>query len=321
MHYYKWHIGDFRKATRTLNLLQRGVYREMLDEYYESEQPLPLEEEALFDLLGVATTVERNLVRFVLLKKWIKTDEGYVQTRALAELLNQGELSAKRQASGREGGIAKHQRELKQKLALAKQTLASASGELANGKRNLATLGTITHYPLPITHSPLPTPQPQAAGGESSVSLSSLPDPVTIVQAYCRQDALAECAAAVERDLSTGRATAAEMLAKVQSCTAFIRKHAPNGDLNRLVPRARAFFEDSQWLEPLVFQHRWETPEKKESAAVIFIKPTSASVVSSPPTGWESAAQEVLGYVPDSWADLPASSRADIHAELKSTAA
>lgn len=40
MNHYPHHIGDFNNATRHLSRLERSVYRDMLDVYYDTEQPL-----------------------------------------------------------------------------------------------------------------------------------------------------------------------------------------------------------------------------------------------------------------------------------------
>ena len=39
MNYYQHHIGDFNNATRHLSLVERAIYRDLLDMYYDTEQP------------------------------------------------------------------------------------------------------------------------------------------------------------------------------------------------------------------------------------------------------------------------------------------
>jgi uncharacterized protein YdaU (DUF1376 family) len=41
MNYYQFHIGDFNNATRHLDRLERSIYRDLLDLYYDKESPLP----------------------------------------------------------------------------------------------------------------------------------------------------------------------------------------------------------------------------------------------------------------------------------------
>lgn len=40
MNHYPHHIGDFNNATRHLTFVERALYRELLDLYYDTEQPL-----------------------------------------------------------------------------------------------------------------------------------------------------------------------------------------------------------------------------------------------------------------------------------------
>ncbi len=41
MNHYPHHIGDFNNATRHLTRIERSIYRDLLDLYYDTEQPLP----------------------------------------------------------------------------------------------------------------------------------------------------------------------------------------------------------------------------------------------------------------------------------------
>lgn len=40
MYYYQHHIGDYRRDTAHLSLLEHGIYRQLLDLYYITEKPL-----------------------------------------------------------------------------------------------------------------------------------------------------------------------------------------------------------------------------------------------------------------------------------------
>ena len=43
MNYYPFHIGDYLSATRHLSWEEDCAYRRLLDVYYTSEKPLPIE--------------------------------------------------------------------------------------------------------------------------------------------------------------------------------------------------------------------------------------------------------------------------------------
>ena len=47
MKHYPHHIRDFNQATRHLTRIERSVYRDLMDLYYDTELPLMLDKAAL----------------------------------------------------------------------------------------------------------------------------------------------------------------------------------------------------------------------------------------------------------------------------------
>jgi uncharacterized protein YdaU (DUF1376 family) len=86
MHYYQYNIADYRKDTTHLTLLEHGCYRQLLDQYYLDEKPLPADEDKLFRLFNARTQDEKNAIRNVLNDFWTKTEDGYVQGRSKTEI-------------------------------------------------------------------------------------------------------------------------------------------------------------------------------------------------------------------------------------------
>lgn len=86
MHYYQYNIADYRKDTTHLTLLEHGCYRQLLDQYYLDEKPLPLEEDKLFRLFNARSDDEKNAIKNVLNDFWTKTEDGYVQGRSKTEI-------------------------------------------------------------------------------------------------------------------------------------------------------------------------------------------------------------------------------------------
>mgnify|MGYP000620876735 CR=1 FL=1 len=62
MFYFKFHIGDYRRETQHLTLLEHGVYMTLMSTYYTSEQPLPKDERQLLRLAGARTDEEKQAV-------------------------------------------------------------------------------------------------------------------------------------------------------------------------------------------------------------------------------------------------------------------
>ena len=86
MNYYPHHIGDFNSATRHLTRLERSVYRDMLDLYYDTERPLTLDMDGLCRLLIARSNEERTAVEQVLNEFFTETEQGWRHPRCDAEI-------------------------------------------------------------------------------------------------------------------------------------------------------------------------------------------------------------------------------------------
>ena len=81
LHYYTHNIGDYRRDTSHLTLLEHGVYRQLLDQYYLNEEPITLDLDKLYRHLSVRTEEEKNALTNVLQDFFIETEDGYVHKR------------------------------------------------------------------------------------------------------------------------------------------------------------------------------------------------------------------------------------------------
>lgn len=95
MFYYPFHINDFKSATTHLTDEEELAYRRMLDLYYETEMPLPL------DTHRVARRVRSKVevVEVILDDFFTKTEDGYTSKRC-NEVINSYQRQVK---GGREG--------------------------------------------------------------------------------------------------------------------------------------------------------------------------------------------------------------------------
>ncbi len=103
MIWYKFHIGDYLAETAHLADAEDLAYRRLLDWYYISEQPLPL------DLAAVVRRVrlDEDVVAPVLNEFFERTDAGYINSRADKEIASRAARVEINRNSGKLGGRPK----------------------------------------------------------------------------------------------------------------------------------------------------------------------------------------------------------------------
>lgn len=84
MNFYPFHLGDYAAHTRHLTLLEDLAYRRMLDLYYTSEAPLPIEPEKVARLIGMRDHMQE--VSDVLSDFFVKSEDGYTSARCDKEI-------------------------------------------------------------------------------------------------------------------------------------------------------------------------------------------------------------------------------------------
>lgn len=74
MHHYSHNIGDYRRRTGHLSLLEHGIYRQLMDTYYLDEEPIPNKTKEVFRRLQARTEEEQQAVRDVLTEFFVLRD-------------------------------------------------------------------------------------------------------------------------------------------------------------------------------------------------------------------------------------------------------
>jgi len=138
MHYYQHNIADYRKDTTHLTLLEHGAYHQLLDQYYLSELPIPLDENKLYRLMCARNEDEKNAIQTVLEDFFIKTEDGYIHKRCDVEI-------EAYQTKSERAVIAAKLRWHKENDADAMRT---------HTERIPNAMQTINHKPLTINHKP-----------------------------------------------------------------------------------------------------------------------------------------------------------------------
>jgi uncharacterized protein YdaU (DUF1376 family) len=135
MNYYSHNIGDYRRDTAHLSLLEHGVYRQLLDTYYLAEQKIPKETEVVFRRLCARTEEEKNAIISVL-NEFFLFDEGWIHKRCEDGIYDYKNKARRAQDNGKLGG-----RPPKTKVVIS--GLSNETQEKAN------------HKPLTINQEPL----------------------------------------------------------------------------------------------------------------------------------------------------------------------
>lgn len=157
MNYYPFHIGDFRSGTVNMSRHARWIYRDLLDIYYDTEKPLPLDLDRLCDEVGAESDEERRIVERLLRFKFEKTDDGYrhaICDQVIADYHKKAETA---QTNGKKGG-----RPRKAKVTEEKPSGFQSGSDQIPGSMQQAP-GSQTNQE-PITNNQINTPKPPDGG-------------------------------------------------------------------------------------------------------------------------------------------------------------
>ena len=103
MIWYKFHIGDYLASTSHLSDAEDLAFRRMLDLYYMSGKPLPLDTESLSRKIRI----DLDITELVLGDFFQKTEDGYVNKRCDAEIAKYSKQVKINRELGKLGGRPK----------------------------------------------------------------------------------------------------------------------------------------------------------------------------------------------------------------------
>jgi uncharacterized protein YdaU (DUF1376 family) len=86
MNFYPHHIGDFNNATRHLTRVERSVYRDAIELYYDTECVLTLDINKLEKRLLCISSEEKDALKAILSEFFVETDYGYLNDRCYKEI-------------------------------------------------------------------------------------------------------------------------------------------------------------------------------------------------------------------------------------------
>lgn len=171
MKYYVHHIRDFNNATRHLTRIERSVYRDMIELYYDTEEPLPLDIAALCRKVVARTEEEKSAVLALLDEFFTETPEGWRNERcdedvAVAavkmedeEARQENERERQRRHRARRKELFERLREFDDvpaydtKTEVLQQRLDTHLSRVTSQRQTPD--ATANHNPEPITHNPI----------------------------------------------------------------------------------------------------------------------------------------------------------------------
>jgi uncharacterized protein YdaU (DUF1376 family) len=102
MHYYKFNIPDWNLGTNHLSLIEEAIYFRLLNHYYDTETPIPLETQSVFRRLRMGN--ESDIAASILQEFFVKTEKGYVHGRCEKILKEYKKNNRKNAENGAKGG-------------------------------------------------------------------------------------------------------------------------------------------------------------------------------------------------------------------------
>ena len=143
MNYYKHHIGDFDKATRHLTRIERSIYSDLIDLYYDTEKQLPHDLQWICRRVLAHSNEESTAVEQVLNEFFIKTPNGWYHDRCEAEI---DEFRTSTTQKSTAGKASAEKRRLKREQAL--NGNSTGVEQTCNGTPT-------NQEPLTINHEPI----------------------------------------------------------------------------------------------------------------------------------------------------------------------
>lgn len=107
MHYYQFSIGDYRRDTDHLSLIEHAIYRYLIDWYYLDECPIPKETQSVSRRLRLGSDSELTALQSVLADFFVLESDGWHHPRIDMDIASYHHKQKTNQANGKRGGRPK----------------------------------------------------------------------------------------------------------------------------------------------------------------------------------------------------------------------
>jgi len=156
MHYYSFNISDFNNSTRHLTRLERSIYRDLIDMYYDTEQPISNDINLVSRKIIANSEQEIEAISQILSEFFTATDNGFTKKRIDREIAIYHSKADTARANGKLGGRPKKSKETQDKpsgLTIGTDTKPTANPEESGLKANQEP---ITNNQEPVTKEKIP---------------------------------------------------------------------------------------------------------------------------------------------------------------------
>ena len=156
MHYYSFNISDFNNSTRHLTRLERSIYRDLIDMYYDTEQPISNDINLVSRKIIANSEQEIEAISQILSEFFTSTDNGFTKKRIDREIAIYHSKADTARANGKLGGRPKKSQETQDKpsgLIIGTETKPIANPEESGLKANQELL---TNNHKPVTKEKIP---------------------------------------------------------------------------------------------------------------------------------------------------------------------
>lgn len=107
MHYYQFCIGDYRRDTDHLSLVEHAIYRYLIDWYYLDEKPIPKDNPTVIRRLRLSGIIETDALQAVLNDFFKLEEDGWHHDRIDMDLASYHHKKQVNSTNGKLGGRPK----------------------------------------------------------------------------------------------------------------------------------------------------------------------------------------------------------------------
>lgn len=154
------YTGDYLRDTRHLSPLRHGVYLLALMHCWDSQGPMPLDEQECAGICNCRSSDEIEAMRYVIGRYFIKMDDGHYNKRMADEVARFAHLSSKFSEAGRKSAEARRAKAREGRRVQTEQRTAVLGAALNLGSTDVQptlNLGETEVEPRSVSPSPSPT--------------------------------------------------------------------------------------------------------------------------------------------------------------------